>query len=139
MRTRPIWTALLLMFCFVPLCAERRDALLTMGQVMTPEEMKAAGISTLYPAQREVLDHWLNRYTLLLVSERKGSGECDPAIETQVNGEFTGWSGETIYKLRNGQIWQQASYHYHYHYAYAPAVTIYSSSSGCSMRVARSE
>lgn len=46
-------------------------------------------------------------------------------IESQIDGEFKGWEGKTIYKLRNGQIWQQSSYHYHYHYAYAPKVIIY--------------
>lgn len=136
MRTKLVWAALLLIFSFVPLCAERKDELLTMDQVMTPDEMKAAGIAGLSPAQRQELDRWLNSYTSLLVSARKRSGECDPAIETKVDGEFEGWKGETIYKLMNGQIWQQASYHYHYHYAYAPDVTIYSSSAGCLMRVA---
>jgi len=102
------------MLC-VPLYGEREQELLTMNQVMTPEEMKATGISGLSPAQRRELDRWLNLYTLVLVSERKKSGECDPVIEAQVDGEFNGWKGETIYKLRNGQIWQQAAYHYHYH------------------------
>ena len=31
-------------------------------------------------------------------------------IESRIDGEFTGWSGDTIFKLRNGQIWQQSSY-----------------------------
>jgi hypothetical protein len=34
------------------------------------------------------------------------SADCDPAIETHIAGEFTGWDDETIYKMDNGQIWQ---------------------------------
>ena len=94
------------------------------------------GVSALSQVQRKELDRWLTRYTYLLLAEKKKSTSCDPAIETQIDGDFKGWEGETIYKLRNGQVWQQASYHYHYHYAYAPEVTLYSTADGCSMRVA---
>jgi len=41
----------------------------------------------------------------MLLAEKKKSGECDPAIETHIEGDFEGWEGETIYKLSNGQIW----------------------------------
>jgi len=108
---------------------------LTIEQVMSPEELKSTGVSTLTQAQRKELDRWLARYTHVLLAETKKTGSCDPTIETQIDGDFEGWEDETIYKLRNGQIWQQASYHYHYHYAYAPEVTIYSTSAGCVMRV----
>ena len=56
-------------------------------------------------------------------------------VESQIDGEFTGWSGDTIFKLRNGQIWQQSSYAYSYRYAYAPKVLIYSSGAGYKMKV----
>lgn len=59
-------------------------------------------------------------------------------IESQIDGDFEGWEGETIFKLVNGQIWQQSSYSYTYHYAYMPQVIIYpsrSSSSGYKMKV----
>jgi hypothetical protein len=46
-------------------------------------------------------------------------------IETQINGEFKGWDGETTFKLMNGQVWKQSSYAYTYHYAYSPEVFIY--------------
>ena len=108
---------------------------LTIDQVMTPNELKSTGVSALTQAQRAELDRWLTRYTYLLLAEEKKSTACDPAIETQIDGDFKGWEGETIYKLRNGQIWQQATYHYHYHYAYAPEVTLYSTGNGCAMRV----
>jgi hypothetical protein len=60
---------------------------------------------------------------------------CVPAIESSIDGEIEGWEGETIFKLANGQIWQQAEYNYTYFYAYSPDVTIYQTSAGCRMKV----
>ncbi len=51
-------------------------------------------------------------------------------IETKMDGEFEGWDGETVFKLANGQIWQQSEYAYTYHYAYRPDVLIYPSKFG---------
>ena len=56
-------------------------------------------------------------------------------IESSIDGEFEGWDGETIFKLSNGQIWQQSSYAYTYAYAYRPNVLIYRSGSVFKMRV----
>jgi len=56
-------------------------------------------------------------------------------IESKISGEFQGWDGETIFKLSNGQIWQQSSYSYTYHYAYRPTVMIYRSGSTFKMKV----
>ncbi len=56
-------------------------------------------------------------------------------IESRIDGEFTGWEGETIFKLQNGQMWQQSSYAYKYKYAYSPKVLIYKSGAVYKMRV----
>ncbi len=60
---------------------------------------------------------------------------CVPAIESSIDGDIEGWEGETIFKLANGQIWQQTEYDYTYFYAYSPDVTIYQTSAGCRMKV----
>jgi hypothetical protein len=60
---------------------------------------------------------------------------CTPAIESTISGTCEGWSGETVFKLDNGQIWQQAEYDYTYSYAYRPTVTIYQTRAGCRMKV----
>jgi hypothetical protein len=60
---------------------------------------------------------------------------CSPAVESSISGEFEGWSGETIFKLDDGQIWQQAEYDYDYDYEYHPDVTIYQTTAGCRMKV----
>ena len=46
-------------------------------------------------------------------------------LKTKIDGEFEGWEGETIFKMINGSIWQQASYAYTYHYSYMPDVIIF--------------
>lgn len=69
------------------------------------------------------------------VESQAGGEGCTGAIESQIDGTFEGWSGETVFKLTNGQIWQQSSYAYTYHYAYRPEVLIYSGSGGCKMKV----
>jgi len=113
---------------------------------MTEREMRDTGVSTLTPTQRHALDEWLSRYTTKVLqtalhSEVRGSepafgrSSCSPAIESNIAGDINGWDGETVFKLDNGQIWEQAEYAYTYFYAYRPEVTIYRTSSGCRMKV----
>lgn len=58
------------------------------------------------------------------------------AIESRIDGTFEGWSGDTMFQLQNGQVWQQSSYAYWYHYAYCPEVIIYESGGGSMLRLA---
>lgn len=114
--------------------------------VMTAQEMRDTGIATLSTAQRQALDDWLNRYTLRVLSvaiQQQAKAQesasvrtsCSPAVESTISGEIEGWDGETIFKLDNGQIWQQAAYDYTYFYEYRPGITIYQTSAGCRMKV----
>ena len=68
------------------------------------------------------------------------SGKSRPSksadvIESQIEGEFSGWEGETIFKLTNGQIWQQSRYAYTYTYKYRPKVLIFSTNGGFELQV----
>jgi hypothetical protein len=56
-------------------------------------------------------------------------------FESQINGEFKGWEGETAYELTNGQVWKQCTYHYEYTYAHIPDVVIYATAGGYKMHV----
>jgi hypothetical protein len=56
-------------------------------------------------------------------------------IESYIEGEFMGWEGEAVFKLDNGQIWQQASYAYHYSYRYHPSVIIFHNGGSYEMQV----
>ncbi|WP_017931523.1 hypothetical protein [Robiginitomaculum antarcticum] len=56
-------------------------------------------------------------------------------VETRIDGEFEGWDGETIFKMSNGQIWQQSEYNYHYRYAYRPEVFLFKDNGRWKMKV----
>jgi len=45
-------------------------------------------------------------------------------IESKIDDEFEGYEMGNIYKLRNGQLWEQISARYRYRYKYAPDVII---------------
>lgn len=126
---------------------------LTMDAVMSRHELGETGVAGLSPSQRKALDEWLNLYTervaravmaLAATPLRPHSApstnltparDCSPAIETQIDGDFNGWDGDTIFKLQNGQIWEQVEYDYEYEYDFMPGVTIYSANDGCRMNV----
>ncbi|RHW22725.1 hypothetical protein C2846_03155 [Pseudomonas jilinensis] len=63
------------------------------------------------------------------------SAPSTDVIESRIDGEFSGWEGETIFKLENGQVWQQASYAYMYSYKYRPKVLIFRTRGGYEMQV----
>jgi hypothetical protein len=69
-------------------------------------------------------------FAAMLLSTLSSVATAQGAYEGQIDGDFEGWEGETIYKLMDGHIIQQTQYHYHYHYAYSPHVIIYRSRSG---------
>jgi hypothetical protein len=57
-------------------------------------------------------------------------------IESRIDGEFTGWDGESTYRLVNGQVWKQSHYKYKYKYKFMPHVVIYKAGGGHVMQVA---
>jgi hypothetical protein len=123
--------------------AAQRPPLLTVDKVMTPQEMRDTGIFALSPIQKQAFNEWLNRYSVKVfrvgsqeqTTDSSARSSCSPAVESNISGEIEGWDGDTIFKLDNGQIWQQAGYDYTYFYAYHPDVTIYPTTAGCRMKV----
>lgn len=77
-----------------------------------------------------------NRYYLSVEGKEIEVRKLTNVIESNIEGDFKGWGGESIYSLRNGQIWKQDEYQYEYVYEYAPEVMIYESPSGVYMAVA---
>lgn len=56
-------------------------------------------------------------------------------IESKIEGTFEGFNEGNIYKLDNGQLWEQTDFKYKYSYKYRPAVTIYKDGSAYYMKV----
>jgi hypothetical protein len=107
-------------------------------QLLTKDEQSKLGITSMSPEGKAAMHDALTR--MYQQGYRAGQIVNKPVavpsvIETQVDGEFNGWEGETIVKLINGQIWQQTEYHYEYHYAYMPKVLVYPSGGGFKMKV----
>lgn len=104
--------------------------------MMTAAEFNRAGLQKLTPDEISALNQWLYAYSMrILVTSSETAAPTGDVIESYIDGDFEGWEGETIFKLDNGQIWQQASYAYTYHYAYHPKVMIYKSGGQYKMKV----
>lgn len=56
-------------------------------------------------------------------------------VESQIDGDFRGWEGDTRYQLTNGQVWEQIEYKYEYKYSYMPTAYVYEGSAGAIMQV----
>ena len=70
-----------------------------------------------------------------MVAKLAPAGDGPALIETRISGTFEGWKGKTIFKMDNGQIWQQVTYAYTYHYAYRPKVYIIKTRGAYKMKV----
>lgn len=116
----------------------------TLDRLVPPDRQVALGLSKLSPAQRAALVLLLQEFYSLGVRDGSATAaqqstgartETPAVIESQIDGEFEGWEGETLVRLTNGQIWQQTEYHYHYHYAYMPTVLIFRKGGQYKMKV----
>jgi hypothetical protein len=56
-------------------------------------------------------------------------------ITSRIAGAFTGYHSGAVFKLANGQVWQQKRYKYKYKYKYRPSVRIYRDGGSYSMEV----
>src|ERR1035438_7694819 len=116
---------------------------ISIENVMSAADFRRTGLQKLNSEELAALNAWLSDYTLRVYNAATGTnatasptpGSTSSAIETQLDGDFQGWDGDTIFKLANGQIWQQDSYAYTYHYAYRPKVIIYKSGAAYRMKV----
>lgn len=45
-------------------------------------------------------------------------------INSKIEGAFTGYNGGAVFRLANGQVWQQKRHKYKYRYKYRPSVRI---------------
>ena len=102
----------------------------TLEERMSQAEFHAAGLDKLSAEELARLNAWLAGHGA--TSGRPGSRESfypDPdartAVVAHIAGDFTGWRGKTVFRLDNGQEWQQTESGYRdvgmFH---NPAVTI---------------
>ncbi len=117
------------------------------GKLLTIQEQKEIGLSKLSKKEKEklriiIIETYIRGFEKGKKEEMKSTFKhtkrqitLPSVIESQIDGDFEGWEGETIIKLMNGQIWQQSEYYYHYHYSFMPKVLIYKSGGRYMMKV----
>jgi hypothetical protein len=55
----------------------------------------------------------MRKVLVLLFTVALASAAFAGVYEGQIDGDFNGWDGDTVYKLMDGHIIQQSTYHYH--------------------------
>ena len=76
-------------------------------------------------------------YAVRLIPSRDAERRLPSVIESRIDGDFEGYEHGRVYRLRNGQYWEQTSSDYRYRYAYAPETMLVRRTSGFEMRVDR--
>jgi hypothetical protein len=114
-------TLLLLTASLSVLAAEGFSSL---EEQMTGKEFDAAGLEKLTPQELGALNAWIREHSLatLAPSVAKTTTEVTAApkeeesskkdndrspITSKLIGKFSGWDGQTVFKLENGMIWAQ--------------------------------
>jgi len=124
----------LLLSCSIAPAAES-----TFTDTLAPEERSQAGIDGLSAAQLARLDSLVERYKSAEVARkvevaveetkqeaRKRVIKEEPLlVESRIAGDISGWEGGTMFKLENGEIWQQSNpERYYYGRVHNPKVVI---------------
>lgn len=120
--------ALFLAALWVPTTVAAQQGFASLEEQMTGAEFRAAGLEKLTPDELAALNRWIRSRSLATldaprssaaVSTAAGSAPSEPAppgieemprepIVTRINGSFSGWDGQTVFRLENGMIWSQA-------------------------------
>lgn len=117
-----------------------------MKELMSEQEFNAAGLNKLSAEELKALNNWLLKYTtddvpelVEEVPELKESVALKAAVApapaaapqpepeqiiSRIQGEFKGWTGKTVFKLENGQVWKQRRAARYYHKMTNPEVEI---------------
>jgi hypothetical protein len=119
-------TLILLIVSFSLLAAEGFSSL---EEQMTGREFDTAGLNKLSPQELDALNAWIRKHSLAtlattssskaataapeddrgLKKDKKDEDDEKSTITSKLVGKFTGWDGQTVFKLENGMIWAQAS------------------------------
>ena len=83
---------------------------------MSQSEFHAAGLDKLSPAELKTLDDWLAAHSTTTTTYITPGGSpvfypqdnARETIEAYISGHFTGWFGNSVFTLDNGQEWKQA-------------------------------
>lgn len=122
-----ILVALLLMTTSLSMFAA--EGFSSLEEQMTGQEFNAAGLNKLSAKELDELNAWIRKHslaTLAAASAQPGGKTSAKApdnrgmetddkekdtstITSKLIGKFSGWDGQTVFKLENGMIWAQDS------------------------------
>ena len=135
---KPVILFLIILFLWQTSGSTEKLPEITLDRLLPKAKQVEMGLHKLTSKERDKLRIYIIDMFLKGIEEGKkqiASAQLPNVIESQIDGNFEGWEGETVVKLMNGQIWQQSEYYYHYHYAFMPKVLIYKSSGVYKMKV----
>jgi hypothetical protein len=93
--------------------AQADDEFPGIRRLMSDADFEATGLEKLSPEELKALDAWLLRYTagdaelLQETNSEVRKAQEDFEVVSRIKGDFDGWSGETVFTLENGQVWEQ--------------------------------
>lgn len=114
MRTRLMLpAALAILLAALPVMAQQFSSL---EERMSAADFKAAGLDKLTPQELQNLDDWLRTHERVQIKAVDASGKPVFYPDNQPRGKFTahmvghfsGWGGNSVFTLDNGQVWKQA-------------------------------
>lgn len=112
---RPPATLAFALSLFAMAASHAQTAPPTLEERMSQSDFRAAGLDRLTADELAYLNQWLARHDAPVVSS-SGFGwnsfypdeEARDTIQSRITGTFTGWRGETVFRLDNGQRWRQS-------------------------------
>ncbi len=81
-------------------------------KLMEASTYKASGLEKLTDEERQALNQWLIKYTANEAPIIRGSVEAvkkeqNKEVKSRISGAFSGWQGNSVFVLENGQHWRQ--------------------------------
>ena len=117
-----------LLVCSQLLWAQSEQPFSSLEERMTGREFTESGLHKLNPEELAALNRWIRERSVAEYegpteseietgSEATTRGQADEAssidsmprerFKSRLVGEFTGWSGNTVFRLDNGMVWKQ--------------------------------
>lgn len=93
-----------------------------LAKLMSAEEYSRSGLAKLSNSERAALDAWFRSYqtgeletartkaVVAAVEDARSeirTAQAAERIDARIAGTFIGWSGKTVFRLDNGQVWRQ--------------------------------
>lgn len=103
--------------------ATGQQAFSSLEEQMSGNEFNATGLEKLTPVELAALNQWIRSRSLATLDAASPTAAATPEergtdvssiqnmerslITSHLVGKFTGWDGQTVFKLENGMIWEQ--------------------------------